>query len=328
MKVRASKTGWQVPTASLWGAFVVVVFAVLPFAGIPNFYVQQGFTLFFYIALAQSWNILGGYAGYLSLGHAAFVGMGGYVVGILYLLFRWSPFLTFPLAGVAAGVLSLIIGAFCFRIRGSYFLIATMLVLSIMQSLAVNLPSLTNGANGIDLPLFTGNFGLEARIWYYVGLGLVLSTSAVALIIERSKLGLNLMAIREDEDVASSMGVRVVYCKAAAFAISAVLAGILGAFYTYRAHSIEPSTAFSLDLSAAPILMAILGGSRNWIGPIIGAAIFHAISTTLTLSMGNEYSDIVFAVFLIVVVLLLPQGLMGLVRKNGLQAPQAAASTK
>ena len=120
------------------------------------------------------------------------------------------------------------------------------------------------------------------------------------------------MAIREDEDVARAMGVRVVHCKAAAFVMSAAIAGMLGAFYTYRAHIIEPFTAFSLDLSAAPILMAILGGSRNWIGPIVGATIFDIISTTLTLSVGNEYSDIVFAAFLIVVVLLLPQGLVGL----------------
>jgi branched-chain amino acid transport system permease protein len=296
-------------------ALVVLGVMALPFAGMPDFYVQQGFVLFFFVGLAQSWNILGGYSGYLSLGHAAFVGVGGYTVASLYFLFGLSPFLTFPLAGVAAGVVALIIGAICMRIRGSYFLIATMLVLFIMQSLALNARPLTNGANGIDLPLFTDDFELEGKIWYLCGLALAVITSLTAYLIERSPFGLNLMAIREDEDVARAMGVRVVHCKAAAFVISAGLAGVLGAFYTYRAHIIEPFTAFTLDLSAAPILMAIMGGSRNWLGPIVGATIFDIISTTLTLSVGNEYSDIVFALFLILVVLLLPQGLVGLAAK-------------
>jgi branched-chain amino acid transport system permease protein len=296
-------------------ALVLLCGIALPFAPVGDFYIQQGFVLFFFVALAQSWNILGGYSGYLSLGHAAFVGVGGYTVASLYFLFGLSPFVTFPLAGVAAAVVALIIGAICFRIRGSYFLIATMLVLFIMQSLALNLRPLTNGANGIDLPLFTDDFEFEGDIWYFCGLAMAVITSATAYLIERSRFGLNLMAIREDEDVARAMGVRVIHCKAAAFVISAALAGVLGAFYTYRAHIIEPFTAFSLDLSAAPILMAIMGGSRTWIGPIVGATIFDLISTTLTLSVGNEYSDIVFALFLILVVLLLPQGLVGLAAK-------------
>lgn len=297
--------------AVIWWGLTALV-ALLPYIGLPNFYVQQGFPLFFFIALAQSWNILGGYTGYLSLGHAAFVGVGGYTVGILYYLFKWSPFVTWPLAAVSAGALALLIGAICFRIRGSYFLIATMLVLFILQTLAVNLKTFTNGANGIDLPLFTDDFMFEGRLWYYAGLAAVVGTTLVAWAIERSRFGLSLMAIREDEDVARSMGVRVVHYKAYAFVISAALAGIIGAMYTYRAHTIEPSTAFSLETSAAPILMAILGGSRNWVGPIIGATIFHTISTTLTLTIGNEYSELVFAMFLIVVVLLLPEGLTGL----------------
>lgn len=291
---------------------LLVACAALPFTALPDFYVQQAFVLFFFIVLAQSWNILGGYSGYLSLGHAAFVGVGGYTVASLYFLFKLSPFLTFPVAAVTAAIVALIIGAICLRIRGSYFLIATMLVLFIMQSLALNLAPVTNGADGIDLPLFTDNFSREGEIWYYCGLALAVLTSVTAYAIEHSRFGLNLMAIREDEEAARAMGVRVVHCKAAAFVISAAFAGVAGAFYTYRAHVIEPFTAFSLDLSAAPILMAIMGGSRNWIGPIVGAIIFDVISTTLTLSVGNEYSDIVFALFLMLVVLLLPQGLVGL----------------
>ena len=187
-----------------------------------------------------------------------------------------------------------------------------MLVLFIMQTLANNLRGLTNGADGIDFPLFTTDFAMEARIWFYVGLALVALTTLVAFLVERSRLGLNLMAIREDEDVARTMGVKVVHCKAIAFAVSAALAGLLGAAYSYRAHVIEPYTAFSVEMSAAPIMMAILGGSRNWIGPLIGAVIYDAVSNVLSLSIGNEYSDMLFAVFLICVVLLLPNGIIGI----------------
>lgn len=293
------------------GIIAVVLAALVPLLPISSFYLQSAFKLLFFMALAQSWNILGGYTGYLSLGHASFVGIGGYTVGCLYFLLGLSPFITFPLSAVTAGVLALIIGVICFRIRGSYFLIATMLVLFILTTLASNLRRLTNGADGIDLPLFT-DFATEARIWFYVGLGLVVLTSSIACYIERSSFGLNLMAIREDEDVARTMGVKVVRCKAIAFVISAALAGLLGAFYTYRAHVIEPFAAFSVELSAAPILMAILGGSRTWLGPIIGAAVYDVVSTALTLMIGNEYSDMVFAAFLAGVVLLLPNGLIGL----------------
>lgn len=296
-------------------AAIVAVCAILPYAPVPDFYIQQAFPIFFFAGLAQSWNILGGYTGYLSLGHSSFVGIGGYTIGCLFFAFHWSPFVIFPLAAVSAAILALIIGVICFRIRGSYFLIATMLVLFIMQTLANNLPSITNGADGIDLPLFTTNFSEENRIWFYVGLGLVVLTTLVAFCIERSRLGLNLMAIREDEDVARTMGVKVAHCKAIAFMVSAALAGLLGAAYTYRAHVIEPSTAFSVEMSAAPIMMAILGGCRNWIGPLIGAVIYDAVSNVLALSIGNAFSDMLFAVFLICVVLLLPNGITGILTR-------------
>ena len=310
---RAKHQSWK--ALGIFG-LIVAICAVLPLTPLPDFYIQQAFRLLFFAGLAQSWNILGGYTGYLSLGHASFVGIGGYTVGCLYFAFHWSPFLTFPLAALTAALLALMIGLITFRIRGSYFLIATMLVLFILQTLANNLRSITNGADGIDLPLFTNDFTFEARLWFYIGIGLVVLTTLVAFFIERSRFGLNLMAIREDEDVARSMGVKVVHCKAIAFAISAAMAGLLGAFYSYRAHVIEPYTAFSVEMSAAPIMMAILGGSRNWMGPLIGAIIYDAVLTGLTLYVGNEFSDALFALFLIGVVLLLPDGIIGLLTRK------------
>jgi branched-chain amino acid transport system permease protein len=144
------------------------------------------------------------------------------------------------------------------------------------------------------------------------------------------------MAIREDEDVARSFGVRVTRSKTIAFLISAAFAGLLGSIYTYRAHLIEPFAGFSIDLSAAPILMAILGGTRSWIGPIVGAIVYQIVSTMLTLWIGTEISEMLFAVFLIVIVLLLPQGLLGLIRsanrrrtqRDGLASESSAHGAK
>jgi branched-chain amino acid transport system permease protein len=294
---------------------------VIPWVGLPDIYSEVGFLLFAYTALSLSWNILGGYAGYLSLGHGAFAGMGGYTVAWLLLRFHWSPFLTFPLAAVSAGLLALVIGVICFRIRGPYFFIATMLVLFIMQSLALNLRWLTNGSAGINLPLFTTDYVFENRLWYYIGFGLALGAAIAAILVEKSFFGLNLVAIREDEDVAQTMGVRVVWNKAAAFTLSASIAGIVGAFYTYRAHYIEPNSAFDFTLSAAAVLAAVLGGSRTWVGPIIGTLVYEGISLGLVFTVGNMFNGAVFALLLIAVVLLLPDGLIGLFRRGGPSNP-------
>jgi branched-chain amino acid transport system permease protein len=286
----------------------------VPWLGLPDIYTDVGFLLFTYAALAQSWNILGGYAGYLSLAHGAFAGVGGYTVAILVLHLGWSPFLTFPLAAAGAALLALIIGVICLRIRGPYFFIATMLVLFIMGSLALNLPSVTAGATGINLPFFTDDYAFEARLWYYIALSLAVLATVVAVVIENSWFGLNLFAIRDDEDVAEAMGVRVVWNKAAAFVVSAAIAGVVGCFYTYHAHYIEPSGAFSFTLSAAAALSAILGG-RTWLGPIIGTVVYEGLSLLLVFTIGNSFNGAVFALLLIGVVLLLPQGLVGLVKR-------------
>jgi branched-chain amino acid transport system permease protein len=169
--------------------------------------------------------------------------------------------------------------------------------------------------------LFTSDYKFEDRLWYYIGFGLALGAAIAAILVEKSFFGLNLVAIREDEDVAQTMGVRVVWNKAAAFMLSAAIAGIVGAFYTYRAHYIEPSGAFDFSLSAAAVLAAVLGGSRTWIGPIIGTVVYEGISLGLVFTVGNMFNGAVFAVLIIAVVLLLPDGLVGLFKGGGRSSP-------
>lgn len=302
---------------SLYLAGATLLLFVIPVVQPPTLVLQVAFLVFAYAALAQSWNVFAGYSGYTNISHSAFLGVGGYTVAVLYRQFGWIPFVTFPVGGLMAAILALVIGAICLRVRGHYFLVATLLVMFIIQSLALNLKSLTNGASGIDLPLFTRDVALETLVWYYVGLALMVSTALIAVFIERSRFGLNLMAIREDEDVASSMGVRTSSTKALGFAISAFCCGVVGAMYVYRAHIVEPFGLFAFGTAVAPILMAILGGTRTWLGPIIGAFVLQIVATLLVYLIGTEINALVLAVFLIVIVLVMPEGLLGFARRPG-----------
>jgi branched-chain amino acid transport system permease protein len=295
-------------------AIAAVLLLFVPWVGLPEVFVSATFLIFAYAALSLSWNLLGGYAGYLSLAHAAFVGIGGYTVAILLFRYKISPFVTFWIGGILAALVAAVIGVVCLRIRGAYFFIATLLVVFIFQALAYNLRGITKGAAGIDLPLFTFDGDVEDRIWYYVGLALMVGAAAVAIAIEHSWFGLNLTAIREDEEVARAMGVRVVQSRLIAYMLSAGFAGVVGAFYFYRAHYIEPVAGFDFSLSAAPVLGAILGGSRTWLGPIAGVLVYEGMSLVLTLTVGNQYNGVIYAVLLILVVVMLPQGLVGLAR--------------
>lgn len=307
----------RLPRRPLAGAGVVLALSLMPIVALPEVFVGAAFVIFAYAALALSWNLLGGYAGYLSLAHSLFVGLGGYAVAVLLQRYHWSPFMTFGIGGILAAAVAAGIGLVTLRLRGAYFFIATLLVVFIGQALAYNLQSLTGGAVGINLPLFTLDGDVEDRIWYYIGLALVVGAAAVAIIVERSAFGLNLTAIREDEEVARSMGVRVVRSRLIAFMLSAGIAGMVGAFYFYRAHYIAPSSAFDFSLSAAPVLGSILGGSRTWLGPIVGVLVYEGLSLGLVLYIGNEYNGVIYAVLLIAVVILLPQGIVGLIRDLG-----------
>jgi branched-chain amino acid transport system permease protein len=319
-----------VSTGLAVAAGVILVLALVPWIPVPEVYVGAAFVLFSYAALALSWNLLGGYAGYLSLAHALFVGLGGYTVAILLQHFQWSPFATFWIGGIVAAVVAAGIGVVCLRIRGAYFFIATLLVVFIGQALAFNLRGLTGGAPGLNIPLFTFDGDFEDRIWYYIGLALVVGAAIVAIAIERSWFGLNLTAIREDEDVARAMGVRVVQSRLIAYMISAGIAGMVGGFYFYRAHYIGPTSAFDFSLSAAPVLGSILGGSRTWLGPIVGTLVYEGLSLGLVLYIGNEYNGVIYAVLLIAVVIILPQGIVGLIRDVGrtLRRSRAAGTAR
>lgn len=284
-------------------------------------------TLFMSVMLAQAWNILGGYGGYLNLGMAAFFGTGAYAAAILYDLFGWSPFATAGLGGAAAVFLALIIGTPSLRIRGVYFAILTLVLTFLMQRLAFNVP-LTRGALGIFLgPVMLDPRRLE-QTFYMIFLALAVVSVVVVALVERSRFGYALVAIREDEDAASVLGVRTTGTKMKAFAIGAFMAGVAGAVFAQRVSYIDPNAAFALHLSITPVLMAMYGGAGTWQGPIIGAGLVVVLGEVLRVTFGGagiigaagvptEASRLIFGAVLIGVALFARRGVMGLIRPPG-----------
>lgn len=289
--------------------------------GLHNIYLLSFiFSVFTYAALAVSWNIIGGYTGYLSFGHAAFFGVGGYTTALLFSDLGWSPFLTTPLGGVLAAVLALLVGYPCLRLRGPYFALVTLILTLAIRVIVINVPW-TGGSGGIFLKLPNTDALTNWMIFYEAMLGVLLVSVLAGYWALRSKLGIGLVTIREDEEVAQTVGIDVTRLKMVAFLISAFLAGMAGGIFSYYRTYVQPSTMFDANLSVLVVLMALFGGRQSWVGPIVGALVISVVSEFLTLQLGNEAARILFGILMVVVILYLPDGLIAYVRPRRKQAP-------
>ena len=307
---------------------LLIVLASIPLWKLPTYPMAVITLVFIYVALASSWNIIGGYAGYLSFGHVAFFGIGAYITGLLLLDFGISPFLTTPLAGIAAAVFAVIVGYPCLRIRGPYFALVTLVLALAMQVVVVNVPY-TRGTIGFWLPQLPDNvlafltiFGESTSASYGVFLETFLVLMCIAVFvswrIERSKLGAGLAAMREDEDVAQTVGVNATALKLQAFAISAFLTGMVGGMYSYYRTYVVPSIMFDTNISVAIVLMAMFGGTQTWRGPVVGAAVLTIVSELLAVSIGAETAHIIYGLLLILVILFMPDGVVAFFTKERL----------
>jgi branched-chain amino acid transport system permease protein len=283
-------------------------------------------TLFMFTILAQAWNILGGYGGYLNLGIGAFFGVGAYTLAILETNFGIPLVLSVLAAAVAAALFALIIGPPTLRVRGVYFAIITLILAFLMQRLAFNLP-FTRGAVGIFLTPLTSNANQTARIFYFLFLGMALVTTLGVRRMERHRFGFALVAIREDEDAADNLGVKTTSVKVSSLVVGAVLAGICGALFAKWITFIDPDAAFPLNTSVDPVLMAFFGGAGTWLGPVLGAPLVVLLGEILRVSFGGlgifgrtgipaEVARLVFGVILMIVALGARRGLMGLFRPH------------
>jgi branched-chain amino acid transport system permease protein len=271
------------------------------------------FTVIFMVATA-SWNIFSGYSGYLALGHAVFFGTGGYAVAMAardwHVPGGWAVFALLPFGGLIAAAVAIPVGLVALRVRRHTFVVVTIAIFFIFQLLAFNL-SFTGGTSGILLPFAPFSAATYNQPFYYVGLVILVATVAISWAVRRSRFGLQLLAIRDDEERARGLGVKTGRVKLTAFVISAFPVGIVGGLYFYFLGQIFPQFAFDplFDISLA--LMAFLGGIGTLTGPLLGALVLESLQQYFTqrFSANGTYL-IVYGVLFLVVILLLPRGVI------------------
>jgi branched-chain amino acid transport system permease protein len=298
------------------GLVVVIAFAALPlYVDVErSYYAYFIFLTFIYITVSQGWNLVAGYAGQISLGTHAFFGLGAYTTAIIWVNdltktgYYFDPVLM-VLSGLVPVVLAVIIGIpLLSRLRGDSFAFGTLGVGFILTVVFVKLRDITGGADGIHIP---SNVYSGMVPYYYTGLLLALFAVGAVYFITRSRIGLALRAIREDETSAASHGVPLLQYKVFAFAVAAFLAGIGGSLYAYYLFHINPDSVMNLNWLFYPILMCVLGGNGTILGPVIGA--FFA---TALFSFGDVYFARMHPVFsgvlIIMVMKFMPGGLVGL----------------
>lgn len=260
---------------------------------------------------AISWNIVSGFTGYVSLGQSAFLGIGAYTVAIISLRNGLDPFLVAPLGGLAAALVALVIGLIVMRTRGHAFVIITIALLLLFQTIGLNLGSLTGGSNGLTLPLPTWNVDYQNFPFYYSMLGIMVITHLFSMWIRRTKFGTGLIAIREDEQKAAGIGIHTTRYKVSAFVASAVFMGIAGGVYAYYLTFIDPRGMFDILVSVSIVLAVLVGGRGSIWGPIVGAFIVQPLNeATNVYSQGSQSRLVFFGGALMAVVLFMPDGIV------------------
>jgi branched-chain amino acid transport system permease protein len=276
-----------------------------------------------YATMSIGWNVIGGYAGQVSFGNAAFFGVGAYTTAILLVNYNVNPWLGM-LAGCVLSVgLAVVVGYPCFRLRGHYFAIATIAVGEIMVVIFTNW-DYVGAAVGIYMPIMEESFTNfefhSSKIpYYYIILVMLLFAIAVSYAIEESRLGYYLRAIKDDPDGARSLGIDIQKYKMIAFSISAVLTSICGTFYGQYVLYIHPSSTMDLMMSIHLCIIALIGGIGKLFGPVVGAFVFIPLMELTRVYLGSEGQGIdmiIYSLLVIMIAIWRPQGLWALFSKG------------
>lgn len=272
---------------------------------------------FMWVTMSTSWNIIGGYAGYISLGHNVFFGLGAYLSGALLVFFGLSPFLTAPLSGLAALAFGLVFGVIALRTRGPAFIISTIALLLVLQILLDNW-ALLGGSNGLSLPLIGLPRNLLKVPFYYAMLITAIGSVYLSYRVAHSKLGLGLRAISQDETKAEVAGIDTSLYKIIAFGLSAFFVAMAGAVWGYSLSYLRPTAFLSIAIAAEMVLMAIVGGRGTVAGPVVGAVALVALNEFSVARLGGTELNLAFTgAILLVVLLFFPLGIVGTLRENG-----------
>jgi branched-chain amino acid transport system permease protein len=297
---------------------LAVLLAAFPCLGPEVYYLSFMFSVFMYVILASSWNFIGGYAGYLSFGHAAFFGIGAFAAAKTAAVFGltplWTMLASIPAGGVAA-LVALIIGYPCLKIRGPYFSVVT-LCFAFVVDLAVKNIEFLGGAEGLWLKFMDIPEKTSRTIMYEVMLLLMIITLAASWFLGRSRFGAGLTAIRSDEEVAETMAIPTAKLKIQAFVLSAFFPGVAGGLFAYYLGYIHADAVFSINISILIVLMAMFGGGGTWLGPIIGAVILTVVNEGLSTFAQAEVARIIYGALFIVVTLFMPNGILDFFRKK------------
>jgi len=305
---------------ALWIA-AAVAFALVPLWLKSPYALHIFISLFIAVALGESWNVLGGFAGQYSVGHSAWYGLGAYASFILLQRGGIPPWLGVWPAVLGCVIIALVVGWITFRLRGPYFVLASIAVAEIIRLAALNWKTLTNGAEGIqpaDLPpLKLGSHVLVADWngklpYYYLGLVMAIFCVGVNFAVKRSKLGYLLQAIREDQDAAHSLGIPPTFYKNSALLISAACTALAGSFAAFYIGFIEPEQVFGIDVSVDMVLVALIGGVGTVTGPLVGGVVLVLLNEGLRAAFEQGHL-LVRGALMIIAILMMPEGVVGII---------------
>ena len=297
-------------------AAAAIALLLFPVASDDLFYQNMLILTFLLAIMASSWNIIAGYTGYISLGQSAFLGIGAYTTALLAIEFPdVTPLVFVPAGGLMAGAVAAVVGLVLMRTRGHAFVILTIAFLFVAQLVVLNWSSLTNGSSGLTLPLPTWDLEFQNWPFYYLLFGLMLATIALSWWIRRTKFGMGLVAIREDEDKAATVGINTPIYKALSFVASAVFIGMGGGVFAYYLTFIDPRGMFDIVISVQIVLAVLLGGKGTLWGPVLGAFMIEPLfEFTNTELPGGNWRLVLSGGLMALVVLFLPRGIIPSVR--------------
>ena len=307
------RAGRQPVQRGLW-AVVIAIFLLFPLLITDPTTTGIAFYALVFMIAACAWNVFSGYTGYLALGHAVFFGSGGYALALLCqdlnVAGGWPTFAMLPLCGIVAALIAVPVGLVALRTRRHTFVVVTIAIFFIFQLAATNV-GFTGGTSGLFLPLppFSGSsFNIP---FYYVALIILVATILVSWLVRRSRFGLQLLAIRDDEDRALGLGVKTRRLKLSAFVISAFFVGMAGGLYFDFIGQVYPNTAYDPLFDLAIALMAFFGGLGTLVGPLFGAMALESLQQYLTLSFSSNATYLIaYGVLFLIVILIMPRGVV------------------
>lgn len=291
------------------------VLAALPILFSDAFLVAALTLAFLGAAASLAWNLSGGYAGQLSLGHAAFYGIGAYVSTILFLKAGISPLIGVWVGAIVSAVCAVFLGAVTMRLKGSFFVMSTLAFGAVVHISAINLRDFTGGASGLAIPLRPNPINLifaDKVVYTYIALALVIAIYVITRLIAASKVGYGLVAFRENHEAARALGIRTLPLRIGVFALSAGLISICGTVHAQYYLYVDPDSVMGLNLSLNFALMAIVGGLGTAYGPIVGALLVSVVSVLMQVHLGDQISgltQLAYAAIVIVVLIAAPNGL-------------------